>query len=535
MNNKNIHTRTILSLTMLLSVLPLTILVLILFYYTIRQNTQRELSIIQNAENTAVKSITNDINVVETAASLCSRQMDFLVFSNSSDRKKLYLSGSEIIKFLKDKYSLHPGIAAVFLYNSSCDYIYPYYFYNASPKLRRYASGAITADTSQSGCWNTVTIDEEPFLFYQIQSKYGLMTVAMNPNRNYDYKNIAASDSLSLYMVDSSQLAAEGSGSIITTQIPGVSLSVAYNSLSSNPLRNIDLFQMVMLCLIIVFIVLIPVLWFYVQRLLLTPITQLNELFHQIRNNHPDSRVPVDSSIVELRSFAENFNEMLDSIDALSRKVYEQKLDVTRARLQYLQLQIRPHFYLNCLKNMYSQLSMKNYDKIGKMILALSAYFSQAFRDVHNFVSLKDELEACQSYIELQNVLERDITFTVDIDGRCVGAACSPMTVVTFVENSIKHSANDSSLTITVTARLLQEKDAGDTLNITIKNNGAFSAEALSELNSADPSEMVYKHEKIGISNIRYRLWLLYREKAAVTFANEDGWAVVNIHMPFEH
>ena len=77
---KSIHTKTILYTAMFFSSIPLIVLVLILFYYTLRQNNQRELDIINNAQASVVKSIANDVHTVESAAVLNSHQMDFLVF-----------------------------------------------------------------------------------------------------------------------------------------------------------------------------------------------------------------------------------------------------------------------------------------------------------------------------------------------------------------------------------------------------------------------------------------------------------------------
>ena len=553
MKRRNVHTKTIIYMAMLFSVIPLTVMVLILFSYTLRQNHERELGIIQNAQNTIAKSVSNDKATVEAAADLCSHQMDYLIFCTSSDRKKLYLSGSDIISYLKEKYRFHPSITAIFLYNDTCSYMYPYFFYNAPGELRTYAATQLEPSENKGGCWSAKLVEDEPFLFYQIQSDHGLLTVVLNPNRNYDYRNIISTDSLSLRLVQTDDVSAKDRRAQVITEIPDVPLSIIYDGLGNGIFSNIDLFQIIMLILIVLFILMIPVLWYFVQRLLLTPITQLQELFNQIRASNLDSRVPVDSPVIELRSFAASFNEMLDNIDALNKEIYKQKLDVSRARLQFLQLQIRPHFYLNCLKNMYAHLNMKRYDKIEEMIPALSAYFAQSFRDIQNFVSLKDELDTCESYIQLQNVLERDITLNVDIDYPCVNARCLPMTVVTFVENCIKHSHNGQNLEIIISARKMdaaavrehagtvqedaaavQEQAAAPTMIITIRNNGAFSPEALTALNEADPSEMVYKHEKIGISNVRYRLWLIYRDSARVTFRNEDGQAVVEIQMPFE-
>ncbi len=531
---KIMRTKTILYTVIVFSVIPLILLIIILFYYTLDQNTQRELDIIVNAQNLIVKSVDNDIQVVESAAAASANSMDFLVFSTSSNRKNLYLNGAKIVDRLKEQYSFHSSICAVFLYNSADDYIYSRYFYNAPQELRQLASDFPKNTEDSSRCWNTATVEGEVYLLYQIASDYGLLTIIMNPNRNYEFKNLTDADTLNWHFIDSAQKDTLDNTAWITTQLnSSVPMWIACPAPRANPFGNIDIFQSVILFFICAFIMIIPVLCFFLQRTFLTPIVQLDRFFNQVKKQNQITRIPVRSNIVELRSFADNFNQMLDNLESLNKKLYEQRLDAARARLQFLQLQIRPHFYLNCLKNMYTQLKLKHYGKIEEMILALSNYFAQAFRDIQNYVTLKDELETCQSYIQLQNILERPITLFLDIDSRSVNVRCLPMIVVTFVENSIKHSAADLELMIHITAQIIPAGD-GNRLKITVRNNGAFSDEALEMLNSTDPSEMVYKHEKIGISNVRYRLWLVYRNTAAVTFRNENSDAVVEIIVPFE-
>ena len=112
-----------------------------------------------------------------------------------------------------------------------------------------------------------------------------------------------------------------------------------------------------------------------------------------------------------------------------------------------------------------------------------------------------------------------------------MAARCLPLTILTFVENSIKHS--EQTIAIEIETRLIQE-DGHEMVAATIRNTGAFPEEQLASLNAADPSVMSYDREHVGISNVRYRLWLIYQEKASLTFVNEDGNAVVTVRFPFE-
>ena len=85
------------------------------------------------------------------------------------------------------------------------------------------------------------------------------------------------------------------------------------------------------------------------------------------------------------------------------------RLDAVPAKLQYLQLQIRPHFYLNCLKNINSRAQMHEDEKIQTLVISLSDYFRYNFQDVKNFVTVREELEAVQSYVDLCRCLYNEI------------------------------------------------------------------------------------------------------------------------------
>ena len=58
--------------------------------------------------------------------------------------------------------------------------------------------------------------------------------------------------------------------------------------------------------------------------------------------------------------------------------------------------------------------------------------------------------------------------------------------------------------------------------------------EVLEHLNGLDPSKVEYHNEHVGISNVRYRLWLVFREQAKLTFRNDDCRAVVEMLLPYE-
>ena len=83
----------------------------------------------------------------------------------------------------------------------------------------------------------------------------------------------------------------------------------------------------------------------------------------------------------ELQMTNATFNQMLERIRALKIESYERELEKKQTQLQYYRAQIRPHFYLNCLKNIYSLAERREFANIEQSILYLSGYLRYTFQD----------------------------------------------------------------------------------------------------------------------------------------------------------
>ena len=78
-----------------------------------------------------------------------------------------------------------------------------------------------------------------------------------------------------------------------------------------------------------------------------------------------------------------------------------------------MQLQIRPHFFLNCLKSLYALAEAGKYDRIQKMILEISKHIRYIFTDSMELVPLSRELD----HIEITSRCSGDLRST----RRCAG------------------------------------------------------------------------------------------------------------------
>ena len=224
---------------------------------------------------------------------------------------------------------------------------------------------------------------------------------------------------------------------------------------------------------------------------------------------------------------------MLDAIQQYKENDFQSRMDATQAKLQYLQLQIRPHFYLNCMKNINSLIDLKEYDKAKALVYALSSYISHAFSDIKGFIPIREELQAIQSYVDLCRALGNQIQLDFKLSGQCMDMDCLPMSLLTFVENSIKHAKNGSSLQLSISVEAVTEQGGQKKIRFQLRDSGGgFPEQTLREMEQLDPSKTVYRRTHVGIANVRSRLYLGYGEKASLHLRNDGECAVVEIVTP---
>lgn len=129
-------------------------------------------------------------------------------------------------------------------------------------------------------------------------------------------------------------------------------------------------------------------------------------------------------------------------IDSIRKKnLAEQKL--ARLEMDFLKMQIRPHFIFNCLEIIKSFISSGNEEKavettnnFGKLLryVVQSTEFEE--------VSLQEDLNILKIYVDLQKLrMGQNLTFNVSVNKEISlnETMIPPMVVQPFIENAIKH------------------------------------------------------------------------------------------------
>lgn len=115
------------------------------------------------------------------------------------------------------------------------------------------------------------------------------------------------------------------------------------------------------------------------------------------------------------------------------------------SRLRLLQAQVEPHFLFNTLANVRALVDAGS-PQASTVLGHLIAYLRAAVPRLHESSStVGQELQLVRSYLELMRLRMPDrLRFELDIDPHCEALRCPTMTLLTLVENAVRHGIDPS-------------------------------------------------------------------------------------------
>lgn len=278
----------------------------------------------------------------------------------------------------------------------------------------------------------------------------------------------------------------------------------------------------------------------------------------------------------ELEPADQQLKNLVSQLQKMRISVYEEELERKKFEITFLQHQIRPHFYLNCLATIDSMAQLGEIEELRKMVLFTSQYIRYLFQVDSNLVRLSYELTHIEAYLDIQNLrMEENFEVEVKAAPEAMEACIPPLFLISFVENSVKHASVSAGEKLKISIHCRREKER---LVIDIADSGqGFPPEFLREQEGELPlaegkggeplvaerkeeppvakrreegaaigekreegsqvKEAGLKRTHIGIANSRKRLALLYGRSYRLVLLNLPApahGAVVHVEIPFE-
>ncbi len=290
------------------------------------------------------------------------------------------------------------------------------------------------------------------------------------------------------------------------------------------------------LLMFIVFSILFIVMLLSFRNILSYPINQISSAAESLEQNDIGLFLEKNrSNIIEFQKINEALSNLVHQKIMLEKENHLEKDAKNHAMLQYYQLQTKSHFFINCLKSLYSMLESKEYEKMQFMIMAFSNHLRYIFHDNLKLVSLKDELAEVNDYYNIV-LLDRSkpIILNQKVSNDLMHIQVPPLLIQTFLENSIKYNVQTSKLlcfNIHIERTVLDERDV---LKIRLSDNGVgYEQDMLDKLNCEESD--LYEDYHVGITNLKKRIQLIYKTGFQFAFYNEPaGGACTLIYLPME-
>ncbi|WP_078381983.1 sensor histidine kinase [Sutcliffiella halmapala] len=214
------------------------------------------------------------------------------------------------------------------------------------------------------------------------------------------------------------------------------------------------------------------------------------------------------------------FEERIDLLEKQKREIALER-ELQTARYNQLTQEIQPHFFFNTLNSILSLARLERKEELVHSIETLSKLLKFKYQTNQSLVTIEEELNYVQHYLDLQKVRFRDkLQSTIYVDPEVKEAIIIPYLVQTFVENAFKHSfekyLGEATLRITI------EKKETE-VYVTVWNS------------TQDSIPMSTTEVGIGLENINRRLDLLFpTNRKTVQIVNDKAGTSVIAIFPYE-
>ena len=172
------------------------------------------------------------------------------------------------------------------------------------------------------------------------------------------------------------------------------------------------------------------------------------------------------------------------------------------ARMRLLQAQVTPHFLFNTLANVQALVDTGS-PQAAAVLRSLVAYLRAAVPRLGETASTLDrEVQLVQAYLELMHMRMPDrLQFGMHVDEAARSLRCPPMTLLTLVENAVRHGIDPSEEGGRIDVYIQRR---GDRCVIRVSDTGGGLGQASEGLGT-------------GLATLRERLALLFGEDVRLT------------------
>lgn len=278
----------------------------------------------------------------------------------------------------------------------------------------------------------------------------------------------------------------------------------------------------IMLALITCFFVFIAgVIW---SRYYTRPIQYLMDKMKAVEGGNLEIDEPKKLGWDELDELNEEFFLLVGKLREYINDLQIAEREKTKEELLALQYQINPHFILGSINSIRWMATMTNNLVVANALEILAKILTPILRNSASMWKLRDELKFSSDYVSMMNIrYGNTMEYRVICEEGLYDEEFPRLILQPMIENCFIYGS-DPVEKRSIVVRIKKE----ERIMVSISNSGVFmSDERLKSLN-----QMIQKKnmEHIGLSNVRKRLEILYKEAGDLWLeSNEEGDLIVQI------
>lgn len=199
------------------------------------------------------------------------------------------------------------------------------------------------------------------------------------------------------------------------------------------------------------------------------------------------------------------------------RYAHELEQKNMESELNMLKEQLQPHFLFNNLNTIYFLMETDTTLAKEVMIRFSDLLTHQLYNAKKDKVSLKDELESLENYLEIQRVRHEDfMNLNYTFPSNTANLQIAPMILLTFIENAFKHGQREEGYKIDIAVEL-----EGENLQLQVVNSNGETPKGVKG--------------GVGLENVQRRLSLIYPNRHKLEMKKTEETYTVDLTMTLEN
>lgn len=249
------------------------------------------------------------------------------------------------------------------------------------------------------------------------------------------------------------------------------------------------------------------------------PMKYLHKEMRQVAAGNFDGKILYEKED-EMGDLIREFNSMTQKVKQLVEEIQEKERQRRKTELDALQARINPHFMFNTLNAVRLMAMMDGNERITEMLTSFVYLLKFASKNENELISVGTDLSILESYITLMKY--RYDNFTVEI---CCGEEIRRYLTIPFllqplVENAIFHgiAVMDRPGKVSLTFSAGEGK-----VTAVVSDNGAGMDRQTLERLFEEEQEHTETFSRIGVRNVRERMYLFFGDDAQMEVESEVG------------